>query len=202
MGLVGPVAGDALDQLVIGNGIAIAEHHGRHLGVEDRVRDGARLVPDDFDILTGGVEHLQHRLIGHQLEEWLEIDALGQRVDHDRFVRACHLNDAEQGIIGRLAQELGIDGNNPVLGEAVADGCEFRSCGNQIHERSITLPRRRSAESADMSRVLRRIRALKLRSTVDSVACASQCRRKREIWTFRSRYSAGVRAGPTALPVR
>jgi len=28
----------------------------------------------------------------------------GQRVDHDRFLRAGHLDHAEQGIIGRLTQ--------------------------------------------------------------------------------------------------
>jgi len=50
------------------------------------VRNGAGLVPDDLDILTGGVENLQHLLIGHQRKERLEVDALGQRVDNDRFV--------------------------------------------------------------------------------------------------------------------
>ena len=76
VGLVRPVAGDALDQLVIGNAIAIAEHHGRHLGVEDRVGNGAGLVPDDLDVLAGGVEDLQHRLVAHQIEERLEVEAL------------------------------------------------------------------------------------------------------------------------------
>ena len=41
VGLVGPVAGDALDQLVVGDGVAIAEHHGRDLGIEDRMRNDA-----------------------------------------------------------------------------------------------------------------------------------------------------------------
>ena len=139
VGLVRPMAGNALDQLVVGNGIAIAEHHGRDLGVEDRVRHDPGLVPDDFDILTGGVENLQHLLVGHQCEERLEVDALGQRIDHDRFLRARHLHDAEQRIIGRLTQEFGIDGDDRVLGEAGANGGEFRSGGNQIHEQSMTL---------------------------------------------------------------
>ena len=133
------MAGDALDQLVVGDGIAIAEHHGRDLGVEDRVRNDPGLMPDDFDVLARGVEDLQHLLVGHQLEERLEVDALGQRIDHDRFLGARHLHDAEQGIIGRLAQEFGIDGDDRVLGEAGANSGEFRGGGNQIHERSITL---------------------------------------------------------------
>ena len=114
MGLVGPVPGDALDQLVVGDAVAIAEHHGGHLGVEDRVRDDARAMHDDFDVLARGVEHLQHRLIGHQVEERFQVDAGGQRVDHDGFLRAGHLDHAEQGIIGRLTQKFGVDGDDRV----------------------------------------------------------------------------------------
>ena len=142
MGLVRPVAGDALDQLVVGDGIAIAEHHGRDLGIEDRVRDDPRLMPDDFDILTGGVEYLEHLLVGHQREKRLEVDAFGQGVDDDRFLCAGHLHDAKQRVVGCLTQEFGIDGDDRVLGEAVADCGEFGGGGNQIHERSIALSRR------------------------------------------------------------
>ena len=139
MGLVRSMAGDALHQLVVGDGIAVAQYHGCDLGVEDRVRNNACLMPDDFDILTRGVENLQHFLVGHQFEERLEVDPLGQRIDHDRFLGARHLHDAEQGIISRLAQEFRIDGNDRVPGEAGANRGEFRSGGNQIHEQSITL---------------------------------------------------------------
>ena len=66
VGLVRPMAGDALDQLVVGDAVAIAEHHGRDLGIEDRVRDDAGAVPDDLDVLARGVEDLQHLLVGHQ----------------------------------------------------------------------------------------------------------------------------------------
>ena len=134
------MAGDALDQLVIGDAVAIAEHHGRDLGVEDRVRKGAGLVPDDLDVLAGGVEHLQHLLIAHQVEERLEVDAGGQRVDHDGLVGARHLHHAEQGVVGRLPQELGVDGDDRVFGEPGAGGGEVGGGGNQIHEQSITLP--------------------------------------------------------------
>ena len=74
VGLVRPVTGDALDQLVIGDAVAITQHHGRDLRIEDRMRNGAGLVPDDLDVLAGGVEHLQHRLVPHQFEERLEVD--------------------------------------------------------------------------------------------------------------------------------
>ena len=64
---------------------------------------------------------------------------VGQRIDHDRFVCARHLHHAEQGIIGGLAQEFGVDGDDRVLGETGANGREVRGGGNQIHEQSITL---------------------------------------------------------------
>ena len=140
VGLVRAVAGDALDQLVVGDAVAIAEHHGGHLRVEDRVRNGAGLVPDDLDVLPGGMKHLQDLLVGHQLEEGFQVDAGRQRVDHDGLVRARHLHDAEQGVVGRLPQEFGVDGDDGVGGEAAAGGRQFRSGGNQIHEQSITLP--------------------------------------------------------------
>jgi hypothetical protein len=79
---------------------------------------------------------------GHQVEERFQVDACREGVDHGRFLRAGHLDHAEQGIIGRLTQEFGVDGDDRVLGEAVADGREFGGGGNQVHERSIALPKR------------------------------------------------------------
>ncbi|MGY3649014.1 hypothetical protein ACVWW2_004305 [Bradyrhizobium sp. LM4.3] len=140
VGLVGPVAGDLLDQRVVGDAVAVAEHHGRDLGVEHRVRNDVGLVPDDLDVLAGGVEHLQHALVGHQLEERLEVDALGQGVDDDRFLGAGHLHHAQQRVIGGLAQELGIDCYDGVLGQPAAGSRKVSGGGNQIHERPMTSP--------------------------------------------------------------
>ena len=67
------------------------------------------------------------------VEERLQVDAVGQRVDHDSLVRARHLHHAEQGIIGGLAQELGVDGDDRMLGEARASLREFGS-------RSLSIP--------------------------------------------------------------
>ena len=129
-----------MDELVIADRIAEAADHRRDLRVEDRMRDQPAAMVDDLDVLPGGMEHLEHLLIRHQLEERLEVDALGQRVDHDRFLGACHLNDAEQGIVGGLTQEFRIDGDDWMSGETGAGCGEFRSGCNQIHERSITRP--------------------------------------------------------------
>ena len=160
MGLVRAVAGDALHQLVVGDGVAIAQHHGRDLGVEHRMRHDVGAMPDDLDVLARGVKHLQHLLVGHQLEERLEVDARRQRVDDDRFLGAGHLHHAQQRVVGGLAQELGIDGDDGVLGQSAAGSREVSGGGNQIHERPMTLGISRSAESAVMSRGSKRIRAL------------------------------------------
>ena len=58
---------------------------------------------------------LMHLLVGHQVEEGSEIDALGNRVDHHRLVRPRHLSDAEHRVVGALAQELGVDRDEGVL---------------------------------------------------------------------------------------
>jgi hypothetical protein len=50
-----------------------------------------------------------------RIEERLEVDAFGQCVNDDGFFRARHLDDAEQGVVGRFPQELGVDGNDAVL---------------------------------------------------------------------------------------
>src|SRR5262249_57228963 len=93
------------------------------------------------------------------------IYARGERVDDERFIGARKLHDAEQGIVGGLAQELCVDGNDRMLGEPLASSGEFRSGRNQIHvNRSL-------AESAFMSRVLRRIQALHF----EEVRVASRC---------------------------
>ena len=60
-------------------------------------------------------------------------------LDHDELPSAlAHLHDAEQGMVGRLPQELGVDGDDLVLGEPGAGGGEVGSGGNQIHEQSMT----------------------------------------------------------------
>ena len=70
-----------------------------------------RRVPDDFDVLPRGMEHLHHLLVRHQREERREIDARRERVDHHGLVGDGHLRHAQQRIVGGLAQEFGVDGD-------------------------------------------------------------------------------------------
>ena len=111
----------------------MAQHHGRDLGVEDRVRNHLGAVPDDFDVLAGGMEHLQHLLVRHQLEERLEVDARRQRVDHHRLVARRQLRHAEQRVVGGLAEELGVDGDEGVLRQPFTGGGQFLRRGDQFH---------------------------------------------------------------------
>ena len=133
MRFVEGVAGDALHELVVGNRVAVAEHHGGDLGVEDRARDRLGHVPDDLDVLTRGVENLDNFLVGHERKKRRQVDVVGQRVDHHRLVRARHLRDAEQRVIGGLAQELGVDGDEGVARHMGADLDEFRGGGDHVH---------------------------------------------------------------------
>ena len=57
--------GDSLDELDIGNLLAIAADHRRDLRVEQGLGNEAREAPDDLDVLPRGVKHLDHGLIGH-----------------------------------------------------------------------------------------------------------------------------------------
>src|SRR4029077_12636834 len=95
VGLVQVVAGDALDELVVGDRVAEAEHHRGNLTVENRVRNPTGHVPDDFDVLTRGMENLQDALVDHQLEEWSEIYSRREGVDHDRLVGAGDLRNTK-----------------------------------------------------------------------------------------------------------
>jgi hypothetical protein len=76
---------------------------------------------------------LRHVLIRHQFEERLEIDAGCERVDDHGFVAARQLRHAEQRIVGSLAKEFGVDGDEGVARQSFAGRGQFLSRGDQIH---------------------------------------------------------------------
>ena len=135
--LVEPLAGDLLDQLVVGDAVAEAAHHGRHLRVEDRVRNQVAEVVDDLDVLARGMEDLGDRLVGHQVEERREIDARRQRVDQRRHARRGHLDQAEFGPERGLADELGVDGDEFGIAKCGEGGFEVFLACNQVHRFSL-----------------------------------------------------------------
>jgi hypothetical protein len=127
------VAGDALHQLVVGNRVAIAQDHGGNLSVDQRHRNEAGRMPADLDVLAGCVEDLDDVLVRHQVEQRLEVDAVGQRIDHDGFVSAGDLRHAKLRIIGALAQELGINRHEWVALQAPADFSQGSGRCDQLH---------------------------------------------------------------------
>ena len=66
-----------------------------------------------------------------QVEQGLEVEAVGLRVDRRRFLRAGDLDQADVGPIGVLAHELGVHGDKRVFREAVDQGLEVVRPGNQ-----------------------------------------------------------------------
>ena len=132
--LVDVRAGGAADQLVVGNRIAEAADHGGDLRVEDRMRDQVAEMEDDLDVLPGGMEHLHRGAVRHQREERREVDALGERIDDHRQVRTGHLDQAEFGPEGRLADELGVDGDEIGAGKGGARLFEGGGCRQNVHD--------------------------------------------------------------------
>ena len=136
--LVERVAGDALHQLVVGDEVAIAEHHGGDLRVEHRMRNDLGAMPDDLDVLARRVKDLQHLLVRHQLEERRKVEPFGQRVDHHGLVGARHLRHAQDGKIGGLAQKLGVHGDEGVLRQPAAHGRQFLRGRDRLHPGLLT----------------------------------------------------------------
>ncbi len=116
-------------KLAVGHLLAIAADHRRDLGVEQRRRQDAGELPENLEILPGGVEHLDHVLVGHQLQQRLEVEPRRQRVDRQRLVVGRDLDDAEDRPEGRLAQEFGVDRHERRTRQALAGLSEFvRRC--------------------------------------------------------------------------
>ena len=116
---------DRVRELAVGDLFAVAADHRRDLGVEQRRRQDAGELPEDLEVLPGGVEHLDHVLVGHQLQQRLEVEPLGERVDRQRLVVGGELDDAEDRPERRLAQEFGVDGHERRARQAQAGLSEF-----------------------------------------------------------------------------
>ena len=78
-----------------------------HLGVEQRRGHDAQLVIEDVDVLRAGVEDLDAGRVGHDGGQRLQA-AHCQRVDDGLDLLVVELDEAELGIVGLLAEELGV----------------------------------------------------------------------------------------------
>jgi hypothetical protein len=79
--------------------------------------------------------------VAHQIEERRQLDPLGQRVDENGAVVAAarqrQLHQAELGVIGPLAQKLGIDGDIGLGRGLGAEGRKRVGRGNGLHPASL-----------------------------------------------------------------
>ena len=87
----------------------------------------------DLDILAGGVEDLDHRLIRHQLEKRREIDVRRERIDERGHARSRHLDQAEFRPECRFANELGVDGDERRFRKRADNRFKFLLRGDEVH---------------------------------------------------------------------
>ena len=93
--LVERMAKHRFDQARIANLFAIAQGHRRNLRVEQWHRGLVGEVVNDFEVLPAGVKNLQHLgIFNQQVEQRLEVDPVGLRVDRCRFLAARDLDQA------------------------------------------------------------------------------------------------------------
>ena len=125
------------DQGLIADLIAEPCGHGGDLGVEQRSRHGAQLV-EDLHVLTGGVEDLQNRFVPQDVEEGLQIQPLGHRVDDGGVGRRSRsLNQAQLGPVGGFPHEFRINGDERGLGQTLAEGDQRVIGGDWRHSDAI-----------------------------------------------------------------
>ena len=133
------------DQGVIGDLLAETRRHPGDLGVEQRPGHGAQVV-EDLDVLTGGVEDLEHGLVAQDVEKRIELQVLGQGIDTGLgAIGRGHLDEAKLGPVGRLAHELGVHGDKGLAFQGLAEFRQFGGGRNRLHRVAIAP---RGAESA------------------------------------------------------
>ncbi len=87
----------------------------------------AAAMEDDLDVLTGGVKHLDHALIGHQREKTVSGRCRGQGASTiTSMPGAGHLDQAKLRPERGLPDKLGVDGDEIGFGEFF--GCRLQ-CG-------------------------------------------------------------------------
>jgi len=118
--LVDLVAGEMGNQIGVAHLLAHAERHGGDLRVEHGRRCAADEIVENFQILPAGVDQLQQSLVIQHGEEGRQIHPRCQRVDRGRLLVAGKLQQAQLRIVGVLAHELGVDGDEGATGEAGA----------------------------------------------------------------------------------
>ena len=93
-------------------------------------------LPEDFKILTRGVEDFEDVRIFKESEERGEIKLFfgRERIDrHGLLVRPRHLNKAELRVVGSVAEKFRIDGDKRSVFDGFAESLQGGIGGNQGH---------------------------------------------------------------------
>ena len=117
----------------IGRRIAKAADHGGDLAVEQRIGQHAALQVEDFDILPRRMHHLDDVGPGDQLVERLQIHARREGIDDALDAGSGHLDQAQLGIIGLVAQEFGIQRQIGSAAKFGQKGCQRLVCFDNPH---------------------------------------------------------------------
>ncbi len=80
------------------------------------------------------MKHLGRALIGHQFEERLQINAIGQGIDYHLFIGGGHLDQTQVRPEGRLAHELGVDCHKIRLRNCRTGSGQFVSIFDYAHD--------------------------------------------------------------------
>ena len=121
-----------IDQVLVSDLFVLADRHHADLGIENGGGGAPGHVDDDLDVLPAGMKDLQHLVVaGQQVEQGIEIDAVGQRIDRGRFLAVRNLHQAQQGPVRRFAHELGVHGDEIGLFQTFAQGGELAAIADQ-----------------------------------------------------------------------
>ena len=151
-GLVQIRLGDLLDQGFIADLFAKAADHCGDLGVEQGFREHAAFDKEDLQILAGGVEHLDRRLVAKEVIKRLHRHVRARdRVDQHRLAISAgqsHLDQAQLGPVGPFAQEFGIERYKGLGLGRLADLGEVFGRGDRAHGRPFVAGSSRRRQTA------------------------------------------------------
>ena len=122
-------------QPVIADLVAMAQHHGRDLGIEKRQRQLSHFLEEDLEILIRRVKHLGDGFIGHEIPQRLQVDPRCQRVDRRRMGAVADLDQAQLRVVGLLAHEFGIHREELGAGETLCKRRHVRRRRDDIFRR-------------------------------------------------------------------
>src|SRR5205823_892786 len=101
-------ADDLRYQLSIADLMAISQHRGRHLRIEDGARHSTSLDGEDFEILAPRMHDLQDPIVSQEIEQRIE-GRKGLMVDDGRDIIGRHLNDFEAWREAVFAHEFRVE---------------------------------------------------------------------------------------------